>query len=92
MAYKNRAIDHFIDKCLKSSVCTMQDIVRIGHMSDGYDHLQEIRLNMKIKTTMSKTSWSKHVQKLQSLNIRYKWLHSVCISVYGRQATVADLV
>ena len=35
MAYKNRALDHFIDGC--QEFCRLEDIVRIGHASNGYE-------------------------------------------------------
>ena len=71
MAYKNRALDHFIDGCLDSSVCDLQDIVRIGHTSEGYDHFQSALLSKRVKQAMSRTSWIEHLHKLQSLYRRY---------------------
>ena len=37
MAYKNRALDHFISEC--QTFCRLGDIVRIGHVSEGYEDL-----------------------------------------------------
>lgn len=46
MAYKNRALDHFMDECQK--FCHLQGMVRVGHVSEGYDHLKEILLSRKL--------------------------------------------
>ena len=41
MAHKNRALDYFLDKCL--SFCS--SVVRIGHCSEGYKHLEHLLLH-----------------------------------------------
>ena len=38
MAHKNRALDHFLEKCL--SFCP--EVVRIGRCSEGYKHLEHL--------------------------------------------------
>ena len=76
MAYKNRALDHFIHGCVSptpsgSSVCELQDIVRIGHTSEGYGVLENILLSKRLRQAMLRSSWIEHLQKLNSLHDRY---------------------
>ena len=76
MAYKNRALDHFIHGCISpspsgSSVCKLQDIVRIGHTAEGYGQLEDTLLSKKVKQAMFRRSWIEHLQKLKSLYKRY---------------------
>ncbi len=64
MAYKNRALDHIIDQCEK--FCPLESIVRIGHTSDGYDHLNEALLSARVKEEM-KGSTTRHQQAIDTL-------------------------
>ena len=53
MAYKNRALDHFILLC--QQFCPLHDIVRIGHISkDNEDTLKPILLREKVMTALSR--------------------------------------
>jgi len=49
MAYKNRALDHILKECMQ--FCPNQQMVRIGHVSEGYKHyLEEMTLRSRQKT------------------------------------------
>ncbi len=69
MAYKNRALDHFIDQC--RVFCPLMNIVRIGHISEGYEHLRETLLSVRVRQQGGSRSYRLHRQKLDSLYQRY---------------------
>ena len=51
MAYKNRALDHFILLC--DSFCPLSSIVRIGHVSkDNEDKLKPILLRERVMSAL----------------------------------------
>ena len=70
MAYKNRALDHFIIEC--QSFCPLDKIVRIGHVSGGYEEkLKPILLRERVKAAMPRGYSVQRYQKLQSCYERY---------------------
>ena len=51
MAYKNRALDHFVLLC--ESFCQLNSIVRIGHVSkDNEDKLKPILLRERVMSAL----------------------------------------
>ena len=48
MAYKNCALDHVLRECVK--FCSPQSIIRIGHVSEGYEDLQELTLRKRVSS------------------------------------------
>ena len=53
MAYKNRALDHFIDGC--QEFCRLEDIVRIGNVSEGYEEkFKPAVLREKVMSALSR--------------------------------------
>ena len=72
MAYKNRALDHFIDQC--QEFCPLEDVVRIGHVSEGYKHLSETLLGTRVKMTR-KGSFKNHIRTLETLYHRFVDMH-----------------
>ena len=60
MAHKNRALDHYLDKCL--TFCS--GIVRIGHCSEGYERLQCFLLNRQCSESQRERELKCHLELL----------------------------
>ena len=70
MAFRNRALDQFLTRCLK--FCSEKDdVVRIGRYSEGYVKLAPLILNKKVHD-MEVGRIVKLKDKLQSLSKRYE--------------------
>ena len=70
MAYKNRALDHFILEC--ASFCHLDHIVRIGHASDGYeDQLKPVLLRERVMTALPREGTITLRERLNSLYDRF---------------------
>ena len=73
MAYKNRALDHFILLC--ETFCPLKSIVRIGHVSkDNEEKLKPTLLREKVMTTLR----SDYVALRKKLDDQYeRYIHQL---------------
>ena len=70
MAYKNRALDHFILEC--KGFCHLDHIVRIGHVSVGYEEqLKPVLLRERVMTALPREETLKMRDGLNSLYVRF---------------------
>lgn len=80
MAYKNRALDHFISECL--TFCELDEIVRIGHASGGYDEqLKPVLLRERVMTALPREGTIKFRETIETFYQRYfvvLVVHFVC--------------
>ena len=70
MAYKNRALDHFIFEC--QPFCLLDDIVRIGHASEGYEErLKPVLLRERVMASLPREGTIEFREALKTLFQRY---------------------
>ena len=70
MAYKNRALDHFILLC--ESFCPLSSIVRIGHVSkDNEDRLKPILLRERVMSALPREETVRYRTALTNQYERY---------------------
>ena len=77
MAYKNRALDHFISEC--QTFCRLDDIVRIGHASEGYEKLLTVLLRERVMAALPREGTIKFREALKTLYQRYLYFAPVVV-------------
>ena len=70
MAYRNKALDHFLEKCLECGVKS-DDVVRVGsyHSTDGNPAVTPLLLSTKVRAKETERN-KKLKRQLHSMNQR----------------------